>query len=421
MPTLALLPDVYAGLGVAAAIGLLLGLQRERQLQERHVRGIAGARTFPLVAMFGAVTTLLTPPDAVPWITAAGLLGLAALTVAGYVRESRDDATSMGLTSEALLLLTYALGATAMRGSREVATVVGAAALVLVGLKEKLHGLAGRLKDEDERAALKFVAVALLVLPFLPDEDMGPFDAVNPYRIGRLAVLVAAVSFVGYVAGKLVDARRGTLVVGLLGGLASSTATTMAFARRSKASPEHAPALAAGTLAACLVSYPRVMVLVGLVSPAFLQVLWPYLVAMAVATGAAAVAGLLAMLRSPTADVPLKNPFELAPAIWFAILFSVVVVVARGAAEWFGDAGLYLAAALTGLTDVDAMALSAASLVGKGPEIEVLAKAATIAVMANALAKAGIAFSVGSRAYAVRVAAGLLLSVAAGLAAFLVL
>jgi uncharacterized membrane protein (DUF4010 family) len=195
----------------------------------------------------------------------------------------------------------------------------------------------------------------------------------------------------------------------------------MAFARRSRESPEHANALAAGTLAACAVSYPRVMVLVGLVSPALLQVLWPYLTAMAVATVAAAVAGLLAMLRSPGADVPLKNPFELAPAIWFAALFSVVVVVARGAQEWFGDAGLYVAAALTGLTDVDAMALSAASLVDKGPEIGILAKAATVAVMANAVSKTAIAFGAGGRAYAVRVAAGLLLSVAAGLAAFLVL
>ena len=421
MPGLGPLPDVYAGLGVAAAIGLLLGLQRERQLQEKRVRGIAGARTFTIVALLGAMTTLLTQPDEVPWITAAGLLALAALTVAGYVRESRDDAKSTGQTSEALLLLTYVLGATAVRGSPQVATIVGAAALVLVGLKQKLHGLAGTLTDEDERAALKFVAVALLVLPFLPDKDMGPFDAINPYKIGRLAVLVAAVSFVGYVAGKLVDARRGLLVVGLLGGLASSTATTAAFARRSRESPEHVNALAAGTLAACSVSFPRVMILAGIVSPAFLQVLWPYLTAMGIVTVAAAVVGLLAMLRSSTENVPLRNPFELAPAIWFALLFTVVVVVARGAQVWLGDAGLYVAAALTGLTDVDAMTLSAASLVGKGPETETLAKAATIAVMANALSKALIAVTTGSRAFAVRVAAGLVLSVVAGLVTFFAL
>jgi uncharacterized membrane protein (DUF4010 family) len=420
MPSLGPLPDVYAGLGVAVAIGLLLGMQRERQLQERRVRGLAGARTFPLVALFGGVTTLLTPPDGVPWITAAGFLGLAALVVAGYVHENREKA-SMGLTSETLLLLTYALGATAVRGSPQVATIVGAAALVLVGLKQKLHGLAGTLTDEDERAALKFVAVALLVLPFLPDQDMGPFDAINPYKIGRLAVLVAAVSFVGYVAGKLVDARRGILAVGLLGGLASSTATTAAFARRSKESAAHVNALAAGTLAACLVSYPRVIVLAWFVSPAFVQVLWPYLTAMAAVTVAAAVVGLVGMLRSPTENVPIRNPFELAPAIWFALLFTVVVVVARGAQVWLGDAGLYVAAALTGLTDVDAMTLSAASLVGKGPETETLAKAATIAVMANALSKALIAVTTGSRAFAVRVAAGLLLSVVAGLVTFFAL
>jgi uncharacterized membrane protein (DUF4010 family) len=420
MITVGLLQDVYADLGVAAAIGLLLGLQRERHFKEKKLRGIAGARTFPIVALLGATSALLTP-EGTPWVTVAGLLGLAALTVAGYTRETRDDPGSVGLTSEALLLLTFVLGSTAVLVSREVATVVGAAALVLVGLKQKLHGLAGRLTDEDETATLKFVAVALLVLPLLPDADMGPFGAVNPHAVGRLVVLVAAVSFVGYVASKLVDAHRGLLVTGLLGGLVSSTATTAALARRSRDNPELSSALAAGTLAACAVLYPRVLVLVGLANPAFLAVLWPYLTAMAVVTVVAAILGLLGMLRAPPANVPLKNPFELRPAIWFALLFTTVVVLARAAQEWFGDAGLYVAAGLTGLTDMDAIALSATSLLGKGTEAVVLARAVTIASMANAVSKTAIAFSTGSRPYAVRVAGGLLLSVVGGLAALLVL
>lgn len=420
MTTLGFLPDVYADLGVAVAIGLLLGLQRERHFQDQRIHGIAGARTFPIVALLGAASALLTP-EGTPWVAVAGLLAVAALSVSGYLRETREGTASIGLTSETLLLLTFVLGATAVRTSREVATVVGAAALVLVGLKRRLHGLAGRLTDEDESATLKFVAVALLVLPLLPDQDMGPFGAVNPHSVGRLVVLVAAVSFVGYVASKLVDAHRGLLATGLLGGLVSSTATTAALARRSRENPELSPALAAGTLAACAVLYPRVLILVGLANPAFLGALWPYLTAMAVVTVVAAVVGIVALLRTPSSVVPLKNPFELKPAIWFAVLFTVVVVLARAAQEWFGDAGLYVAAGLTGLTDMDAIALSATSLLGKGTTAVVLAKAVTVASMANAASKTAIAFSTGSRPYANRVAVGLLLSVVAGLAALLLL
>ena len=264
---LAFSTDDAAGLGVALAIGLLFGLQRERAQRTTRRPALAGARTFPIVSLLGAVAVALADGQ-VGGLAVAGFCAVAALTAVGYWRTSSDE-HGVGLTTETLLLLAYVLGAGAAAGHRQLVTVVGAAAFVLVGLKERLHGFAGRLTDEDEGAFLKFVAVALLVLPLLPDRDVGPFGALNAYDVGRMAVLVAGVSFVGYVAVKVVGPGHGLLVTGLLGGLASSTATTAAFARRSRETPELSTALAAAAVAACGVSLPRIMALAAVVSPAF--------------------------------------------------------------------------------------------------------------------------------------------------------
>lgn len=405
-----------AALGVALAVGLLLGLQRERSQRATGRRGPAGARTFPIVSLLGAVAALLEGGHP-GWLTVAGFLAVAALTAAAYVRTSRDGA-AVGLTTEVLLLLAYVLGAAAGAGRVEEATVVGAVALLLVSLKDRLHAFAGRLTPEDETAFLKFVAVALLALPLLPDVDVGPYGALNAADVGRMVVLVAGVSFVGYVAVKTVGADRGLLVTGLLGGLVSTTATTVAFARRSREHDALSGPLASGAVAGCAVLYPRVVALVAVVSPAFALRVVPWLAPMAAVTLVAALPGLLAARRGATADVPLRNPFELAPALWFALLYALVVLVARAAHETLGSAGLYVAGALAGTTDLDAIALTAARLVGDGSDAP--QRVVVVAAVANAAVKAALAWTLGSRAYGRRVAVGLLGSAAAGLLTLLV-
>lgn len=404
--------DEAAGLGVALAVGLLFGLQRERAQRTTGRRALAGARTFPIVALLGAVSVALAGGE-VGGLAVAGFCAVGLLTAVGYWRTSADE-KGVGLTTEALLLLAYVLGAGAAAGHRQLVTVVGAAAFVLVGLKERLHGFAGRLTDEDEGAFLKFVAVALLVLPLLPDRDVGPFGALNAYDVGRMVVLVAGVSFVGYVAVKVVGPGHGLLVTGLLGGLASSTATTAAFARRSRENPELSAPLAAGAIGACGVSFPRIFALAVVVSPAFAQRLWPALLPMALGNAVAAVPGLLAVRRAST-DVPLKNPFELAPAVWFAAIYAVVVLVARAAQAWFGDAGLIVAGALAGTTDMDAITLSVARIFPTSGDGASLVRAVVVAAVANAVVKSAIAWTAGTREYGRRVAFGVLGSAALGL------
>jgi uncharacterized membrane protein (DUF4010 family) len=407
----------WTGLGVALAVGLLLGLQRERTWAREKKTGPAGARTFPLVALSGAVAALASraAPEGVPaaWLPAAGLLALGALVALAYFRSSAPE-RSIGITTEVLLLLTYLLGCTAVAGHAVAAGVVGIAALVLLGLKESLHGFAGRLTDADEAATLKFLAVALLIVPFLPDRAMGPYDAFNPHDVGLMVVLVAGVSFLGYVAVKVVGPDRGLLITGLLGGLASTTATTVAFARRSRETPALSVALASATMAACTVLFPRVLVLAAVANPRFVPALLPILAAMALVGATAAALGLLARRKSDGVDVPLKNPFQLAPAFWFALVYAGIVLVVKAAQAHFGESGLYAAGAISGATDVDAMTLSAARLERDGGSASTLARVVGVAVLSNTLVKAGIAFALGSRAYAWRVAAALLATAAAG-------
>src|SRR5262245_23167173 len=400
--------------GVALAFGLLFGMQRERSHAASGQAGPAGARTFPIVALLGAASVLATGGTP-SWLTAAAFLGVAGLTVVAYLRMTGDgEKKAIGLTTEMLLLLSFVLGAAAAAGMREAAAVVGAAALILVSTKQALHGLAGKLTDEDEKAFLKFVAVALLVLPFLPDKDIGPFDAVNPHDIGRMAVLVAGVSFAAYVAVKTVGADRGILVTGVLGGLVSSTATTAALARRSRESPELSARLASGAMAACAVLYPRVLVVVAFISPGFVARLAPLLAPIAGVTIAACFQGLFAAKPDAKTQVPLKNPFELKPAIVFALIYAVVVLITRAARAWLGDAGVYVVSAVAGLTDMDAISLTMARLFGSASDVTTLAKAVVIAAAANSCVKAGIAWTVGSRSYGRRVAVGLIGAAIAG-------
>jgi len=268
------------------------------------------------------------------------------------------------------------------------------------------------------KAALRFLAISVIVLPILPDKGYGPYDALNPRNIWWMVVLISGLSFLGYWLTKL-QGSRGILLTGIVGGLASSTATTLSLSRLVRDGTASARAGAAGIIGANVVMLARVGVLLFAVSQTVLAAVWPALAAGAVAGGAVAVL-LWRGDREKGSEMKLGNPMELGPALIFAALIAFISVASHFATETFGDSGLYALAFFTGLADVDAITLTAGQQAGSGGiGVTVAGAAVLIAVAANTLVKVGMTLSIAGRGAGLWVGGACAAIVAAGAAGFL--
>jgi uncharacterized membrane protein (DUF4010 family) len=407
--------SVFLDLAIALGLGLLVGLQRQRTHAD-----LAGIRTFPLVTVLGAVTALLAQPlgGAGLWLVGAGLLGVAAMAVIGNVVKLRArsadaadaaDAADPGLTTEMALLLMYTLGAYLVLGERAVAIVLGGGVAVLLQLKEKMHRLAERIGEEDFKAIIQFVLISLVILPVLPNQTLGPYGVLNPQQIWWMVVLIVGIGLGGYVAYKLFGERAGTLVAGLLGGLISSTATTVSYARSTagargewRMSAVHRATVV--ILMASAVVYLRVLLEMAVAARSAFPAMAPPVVAMLVAT--ALVAGFAWVHHRPEgSEMPGQgNPSELRPAILFGLLYALVLLAVAAAKEHLGTSGLYAVAVLSGLTDMDAITLSTARLVDAGRlEALVAWRLILVASLANLGFKAGLVAILGPRQLGLRI------------------
>ena len=389
------IPDLALRFAVALGLGMLIGLERERSKSEE---GGAGVRTFALIALTGAIAGYLGKTLGLDWMALSIFFAVAALIIGQYVVTSlRGDP---GITTEISALLAFLLGLLCAHGQLQLAAWVAVAMALLLALKGWLHQLASRINASDVEATLKFGIVTLIILPLVPDHNYGlaPLDVVNPYKIWLMVVLISALNFVSYLLIKVVGAEHGIGIAGLLGGLASSTAVTLGFSQRSRQPGEDASALALGILLAWTVMFFRVAIMTSLIS-------WELGRRLAFAIGLLAVTSLGACYwlwrrRQLAERGEVKagnNPFELDEAIKFGMLFGVVVLIAKAAQVYLGDAGLYLAAGIAGLTDVDAITLAMADL-AKTDESSVAtaARAIVVAVMANTLTKSGMTIGLGS-------------------------
>jgi uncharacterized membrane protein (DUF4010 family) len=387
-------PDLALRFAVALGLGMLIGLERERSKSEE---GGAGVRTFALIALTGAIAGYLGKTLGLDWLALSIFFAVAALIVGQYVVTSlRGDP---GITTEISALLAFLLGLLCAHGQLQLAAWVAVAMALLLALKGWLHQLASRINASDVEATLKFGIVTLIILPLVPDHNYGPppLDVMNPYKIWLMVVLISALNFASYLLIKVVGAEHGIGIAGLLGGLASSTAVTLGFSQRSRQPGEDASALALGILLAWTVMFFRVAIMTSLIS-------WELGRRLAFAVGLLCAASLGACYwlwrrrQAERGEVKAgNNPFELDEAIKFGMLFGVVVLIAKAAQVYLGDAGLYLAAGIAGLTDVDAITLAMADL-AKTDESSVgtAARAIVVAVMANTLTKSGMTFGLGS-------------------------
>jgi uncharacterized membrane protein (DUF4010 family) len=380
----------------ALLIGALIGVEREKRKSE-DLEGI-GLRTFILLALVGAVAGFLSRGGGVPWVLLGALLPVSALLFAGYSLASRAENGAFGLTTEIAAVAVFLLGAMTMLGHRELAIGLGVVIAAVLAYKQPLHGLVAKLGWDDVYAGVRLLVATFIILPLLPDRTLDPWDALNPYKLWLLVILISSLSLVGYVATRWLGAGRGTALTGITGGLVSSTAVTLSFARRSRDEPAAGAALACGILLAWAVMFGRVLVLVLAVNVGLVYPLLPPFAVMGLVTLLAA--WLLYRRSGATAgpqDVPLKNPFSLTAAAKFAAVFAVVLLLVKLTQFYFPGGGIYIVAALAGLTDVDAITLSMAEYAKANPPT-VAAIAVVIAALSNTVVKCGMVATLGGRA-----------------------
>ncbi len=392
---------IFQQLGISVLLGLLVGVQREHAAS-----GIAGMRTFPLITVLGTLSALMADSLGV-WIVAAALLGVVAVIIVGHLFQLRQPDPHQGTTTDMAMLVMFAVGAYLAVGPMVVAVAVGGGVAVLLQFKPELHSIAKKLGDEDLRAIMQFVLISCIILPVLPNKNFGPssllgisppaLNVFNPFETWLMVVLIVGMSLGGYIVYKLFGRNAGILLGGILGGAISSTATTVSYSRQAKDNSLDKRIAAIVIIIASAVSYVRVLIAVGVVAQYefFLHVLGPVVIMMG-ATLVPAVAIWYRDRGQPYAMPDQKNPTQMKSALVFGALYLLVLFALAAAKAFFGGGGLFLVAALSGLTEMDAITLSTARMSLSDPTVLVEGwRLIVVAAMANMVSKAAIAGLLG--------------------------
>lgn len=396
-------------IGLALAIGFVVGAERGWSTREQ-VSGsrTAGIRTFTLIGLLAGVSAELsdTLSIAAPIVAFVGVVILAA---AGYVlgiRQAKENqgSSDIGLTTEVAMLLTFALAAYAVLGDATLAASAAVVTVVLLRLKQELHQLLAAIDRYELNGAIRLLVISVVILPWLPDRGFGPGGTINPFELWWMVVLISALSFVGYIAIKLAGPRRGPILGGALGGLASSTAVTLSFSRIAQRNPQLTGPTAVGIGLACAIMFVRILIIAALVNRTLALQLAPALVSMAVAV---LLATAVAARNAPPPDKPLMieigDPADIPAALKFGIFLLAISLLSHWLQSAFGASGLYALALAAGLADVDAITLNIARMPGEGSAFDVGTWAIVLAALSNTAIKAGLSVFIGGRGLALRV------------------
>ncbi|MEL6552531.1 MAG: MgtC/SapB family protein [Cyanobacteria bacterium J06621_11] len=396
-------------LGVALAIGLIIGAERDWQNQQQDTNvSAAGVRSFGFVGLLGGIAMLLalTTPTAMPIVLSTLFLGFS-LTVAVSYWLTVQAAKDFGMTTEIALLLTFCLGALSVSGYKAEAIAVAVVVAVMLGFKQEMHRSLRKLNRDELQATLQLLLIGIVALPLLPNQALGPWDAINPRIIGWLVVLIAATSYVGYFAVRLLGERTGLMLTALLGALVSSTAVTVSFAQMHKRKMGSAMLLGAGISLATATMALRLLIEISVVNPSLLRWLAPPIAGLALVPLVAAVITHQYLSRTTSyqpaalpskqvkSTVKLKNPLDLKSALFYGGVFTLLFVLVQATEAWLGESGIYLLSGLSGITDVDAVSLSLAASARNGLSERVAVLGILLAVTVNTLVKAGLAIAIG--------------------------
>lgn len=388
---------------IALAIGALVGVEREKH-RERSGHGAAGLRSFMLITETGALSAWLGQQLAAPWLVAVVLLALA-LVMGPLTRRVADGANPgtdvgherAGITTSIAALTVFLLGAVTLYGHAELAVALAITTSAILAFREPMHGLVRKIATDDIYAALKLLIATFIVLPLIPNRTLDPWGAFNPFQLWSLVIIISALSLVGYVAMRWLGSGRGTALTALTGGLVSSTAVTLSFARRSHEQADAGRLLTTGVLIAWLVMYLRVLIEVAVVHPPQLWHVGGPLLALAFVCAALAAYGWQRNGKTHDgAQLPVKNPFSLVSATQFALFFTAVLFVVKLSQHYLPSETLYGVAALAGFAEVDSITLSLASLVRDGGDIRTASHGILLATLTNTWTKTGLVLALAT-------------------------
>jgi uncharacterized membrane protein (DUF4010 family) len=398
---------VIQNFAIAILIGALIGIEREKRRDTETT--IGGIRTFVLMAMLGAVGGFLAAQFDSIWPLLVVVIVAGLTVVAGFLIDADARKGPVGLITELAAIGVTLLAGLATLGHAALAVGLGIVVAALLAYKQPLHGLIDRIGWDDIFAGLRLLIASFIILPLLPNRAIDPWGALNPRELWLLVVMISALSMVGYVATRWLGPGRGAVVTGLTGGLVSSTAATLAFSRQSKepGGEQAARMLAVGTLIAWTVMFARVLLISFAVHPALLREL-VVPIAMMASAGLLGVTAIYWRHRQSQSDakgagggsaaIAVSTPFSLTQAAKFALLYAVILLLVKMVGELDRQEGLYLVAAVAGLTDVDAITLTM-SKYARGGSAQVATVAIIIATLANTAVKAGMAATIGSAGY----------------------
>lgn len=412
--------EFFIRLLVTIGIGFVIGLEREHASLSQKEESFAGLRTFIMVALLGFTTGIFSLLYTY-WILVAVFVSLSLMIIASYWISANKG--QLGGTTEIAAMLTYFLGTLTLMGHMEISLALTVVIVVFLSLKVKFQIIVGRISQSELYAFIQFVIVLSLIFPFLPNANFGPYQVINPREIGWVIVLTSGAGFLGYMLMKFLGTNKGILFTGIVGGLVSSTIVTWVFSKKSRLSPEISNSCTVAILAASTIMVIRVFVWIIIFNLTLLpNLLIPLFLVFISALGAT-----FFFYRrqdniiNSAANLPLGQPLNLREALFFGIIYTVILLVVSYANDQFGNRGIFLSSAIAGLTDIDAITISLAKIGGKTIELLTVQNAIIVATLANTIIKLGISLWTGSKSLKKNVLLGYMLIFISGLLGFLLM
>lgn len=405
---------------ISLGIGLVLGLEREFSHFSEKEEIFAGVRTFPFVALIGFLAAMLSFVFN-PWIFIAAFLSVVFMVAISYWVSAEKG--GIGGTTEFAILLTFLLGGLTLLGFINASLALTVVAVVLLSLKMKMKTIIGQLTQNELYAFVRFVVIALLILPFLPNQYYGPYDVINPREVGWIIVLVSGIGFLGYILIKFLGTDRGILLTSILGGLVSSTIVTYMFSKKSKETPKLSKNYTVGIFAAATIQVFRIFLLIFIFNKEMLvELTIPLSIILLTAFGIALYFYNKQFEKQQAVDkIVLGDPLNIKNAVFFGIFYMGILLLVSYAHQTYGTKGIYVSSAISALTDIDAITISVSKLGGETMNLLSAQNAILIATLSNTIVKIGIALWMGSRKLKKYVLVGYGCIFVAGIIAFLVL